>query len=124
MKEKLKAAGVEMVFLVLALAFLAAFFLAAPRGEKDVFPFFTVEFSGAPIEEIEETIQPVNINTASRQELETLPGVGAKLAEKILLWRQENGPFLAKEDLLLVDGLSENVYWGLIDYVVLWENDG
>ncbi len=122
MKEKLKAARVEIIFLVLTLAFLAAFFLAAPDGKSDDFPLFSVEVSGAE-GEAEETLQRVNINTASREELEMLPGIGEKLAKEIILWRQENGPFMEKEDLLQVDGLSEKIYFGLADYVILQDND-
>ena len=119
MKEKLKAVRVEIAFLVLTLAFVSAFFLVKTEGEKTDFPLFSVEISGASEEEKAEEVQVVNINTASAAQLQGLPGVGDKLAEEIVLWRQENGPFLAKEDLLLVKGLGESVYGGLVDYITL-----
>ena len=119
MKEKLNAARVEIAFLVLTVLFLAAFFLAGSIGEKDVFPLFSVAVSGVSAEEDETAVQMVNINTASCEELQTLPGVGEKLAEKIVLWRQKNGPFMDKEELLLVDGLGKSVYYSLADYVTL-----
>jgi len=119
MKEKLRTVRVEIGFLALTLAFLAAFFLVRTEGEKTVFPLFHVEISGALEEEKAEAVQLVNINTASAAELESLPGVGEKLAEEIILWRQENGPFLTKEDLLLVKGLGESLYSGLVDYIIL-----
>jgi competence ComEA-like helix-hairpin-helix protein len=48
----------------------------------------------------------VNINTASKNELETLPGIGGGLAERIIDHRTKYGPFRKPEHLLLVDGIS------------------
>lgn len=49
----------------------------------------------------------VNINTALVAELETLPGVGTKTAERIIEYRQKNGPFKRVEELMNVRGLGE-----------------
>jgi competence protein ComEA len=49
----------------------------------------------------------VNINTALVPELETLPGVGTKTAERIIEYRQKNGPFKKVEELMNVRGLGE-----------------
>ena len=118
MKEKLKGARIELAFFALTVAFLAVFFFVDFGAEKDVFPSFSVAVTGAAEKKTEE-IRTVNINAASCEELETLPGVGEKLAGKIVLWRQENGPFTQKEDLLLVDGLSEKIYYELVDHITL-----
>jgi len=53
---------------------------------------------------------PINLNTATREELEGLPGVGAVTAEKIVSYRQTNGPFLQTEDLLNVRGIGEKKF--------------
>lgn len=50
---------------------------------------------------------PVNINTASAQQLDTLPGVGPKLAARIVEYRQKNGAFKKVEDLMNVQGIGE-----------------
>ena len=42
----------------------------------------------------------VNINTASATEIATLPGVGAKMAARIIEYRQKNGPFKKVEEIL------------------------
>ena len=52
---------------------------------------------------------PVCINTASPEELETLPGIGPKLAERIVAYREENGPFTTVEELCEVSGIGEKV---------------
>ncbi len=49
----------------------------------------------------------VNINTASIEELETLPHIGRKIAEAIIKSRTENGPFRRPEHLMLIRGISE-----------------
>jgi competence protein ComEA len=49
----------------------------------------------------------VAINTASETDLETLPGVGPVLAERIVSYRDTNGPFQTPEDLLDVPGIGE-----------------
>ena len=49
----------------------------------------------------------VNINTASVTEFATLPGVGAKMAARIIEYRQKNGPFKKVEELMNVRGIGE-----------------
>lgn len=49
----------------------------------------------------------VNLNTASSAELETLPGVGARMAARIIEYRQKKGPFKKIEELMNVQGIGE-----------------
>ncbi len=49
----------------------------------------------------------VNINTASASDIETLPGIGAKTAARIVEYRQKNGPFKKIEDLMNIRGIGE-----------------
>jgi len=49
----------------------------------------------------------VSLNTATLDELDTLPGVGPVTAQKILDWREANGAFSAVEELLEVDGIGD-----------------
>ncbi len=49
----------------------------------------------------------VNINTAAAADLESLPGIGAKTAARIIEHRQKNGPFKKIEELMNVRGVGE-----------------
>ena len=50
----------------------------------------------------------VNINNASIKELETLPDIGTKTAEKIIEHREKFGKFRKPEHIILVSGISDN----------------
>ena len=60
----------------------------------------------------DEPMQPtaanaININTASAEEIEKLPGIGRKTAEAIVRFREESGPFRRVEHLMQIRGVSE-----------------
>ena len=59
-----------------------------------------------PSELIIENTPPLDINQATREELERLPGLGAVLVQRILAYRQENGPFQQIEELQRVRGIG------------------
>jgi competence ComEA-like helix-hairpin-helix protein len=50
--------------------------------------------------------QPVNINTATSEELQLVPGIGPATAQKILQMRKSYGPFKSVDDLLAIRGLG------------------
>lgn len=51
--------------------------------------------------------EPINLNEASVEELQTLPGVGPKMAERIIAHREENGPFSSVDELDEVKGIGQ-----------------
>lgn len=61
----------------------------------------------------------VNLNTASQEVLESLPGVGPVTAAKILAWRSEHGGFTAVEELLDVAGIGPKTLAELAPHVTL-----
>ncbi len=50
---------------------------------------------------------PIDINKASVEELQELPGVGPSLAQRIVEFREEHGPFASVDELLKVRGIGE-----------------
>ena len=52
---------------------------------------------------------PLNINTATAAQLETLDGIGPVLAQRIVEYREANGPFASVEGLLEVKGLGPGI---------------
>jgi competence protein ComEA len=53
---------------------------------------------------------PVNLNTATQAQLEALPGVGPKAAERLIEYRKQNGSFKKVEDLMNVKGFGEKTF--------------
>ena len=53
---------------------------------------------------------PINLNTATVAQLETIPGIGKATAERILEYRQKNGGFKKVEDLMNVRGIGEKSF--------------
>lgn len=62
-------------------------------------------------------ISKVNINLASQSDLETLPGIGPSLAQRILEYRKENGKFQKIEDIQNVKGIGDAKYNKIKDYL-------
>lgn len=52
----------------------------------------------------------VNLNTATSPELQQLPGIGAKVAARIVEYRQKKGPFKKIEELMNVQGIGEKTF--------------
>ncbi|MBZ5640535.1 MAG: helix-hairpin-helix domain-containing protein [Acidobacteriia bacterium] len=60
---------------------------------------------------------PVDVNTASAAQLETVPGIGKALAQRIVEFREKNGPFGEVDDLVKVRGIGEKSIQRLKPYL-------
>ena len=61
----------------------------------------------------------VNINTATSEQLDTLPGVGPVTAQKILDWRGAHGAFSSVDELLEIDGIGDKTLAEIAPHVTL-----
>ena len=88
-----------MVRLLASLA-LAAVFAAHPRAQA-------AQTAAPARTEAKPAPATINLNTATAAELEKLPGIGQKVAARIVEYRQKNGPFKKIEELMNVRGVGE-----------------
>ena len=66
-----------------------------------------------------ESALPLNINVASASELEKLPGVGKVIAERIVAYRAEYGPFRRPEHLMMVRGISDSKFRAILPMIAV-----
>ena len=59
----------------------------------------------------------VNLNTATKEELMTIPGVGESKADSIVQYREEIGKFQTIEDIMNVSGIKEGLFQKIKDYI-------
>ena len=107
----------RVLLMMLAVVALAA--LPAAAQEKPRAPAKTP----AAARSAASAAAPVNLNTATLAQLQTLPGIGAKAAQRILEYRQKNGSFKKPEDLMNVKGIGEKSFLKLKPLLVVSEPD-
>jgi competence protein ComEA len=61
----------------------------------------------------------VNLNTASASQLEAVPGIGSKMAQRIVEYRQKNGAFKKIEELMNVKGIGEKSFLKLKAHITV-----
>ncbi len=83
-------------------------------------PAVTTAATHAPQEETAPT-EPaiININTATSEQLQTLPGIGPVLADRIIAYREKNGTFESVGELMNVSGIGEKKLEAIWDFVTI-----
>ena len=61
----------------------------------------------------------ININTGTKEELISIPGIGESRAESIIKYREENGDFTSIEDILLVSGIGTSLFEKMREYITV-----
>ncbi|MFA5833971.1 MAG: helix-hairpin-helix domain-containing protein [Bacteroidota bacterium] len=114
----------QMVFLFLSLVFLAG--VAVKAYKAYIVPQEPIQYDysvGDSVFNAKSTMllndsatgqiksaQKINLNTATKTELMTLPGVGESTAERIMLYREEKGTFKRTDELKNIKGIGEKKF--------------
>ncbi len=83
------------------------------------FGFLLSSFSFAQSASQAKGTKKININTASLAELQKLPRVGAKIAQRIIDYRKQHGNFKRVEDIMKVRGIGERTFLKLKDLITV-----
>ncbi len=75
--------------------------LSMEMGVSDL----TVEYE--PTDTLNSSKTPIQLNTATLEQLMSIPGIGPSYAEKIMAWRNKNGAFTSLDQLLEIKGIGE-----------------
>lgn len=70
-------------------------------------------------EELKSIQDKINLNVATESELRSIDGIGEKLAKRIIDKRDSIGRFTAVEQLLEIEGIGENIFDKIKDYVTV-----
>ena len=95
---------------------------AAKLQDEQMIVILTEEEWSAREEAVNEDISgkedpTVNLNTADVSDLCSLPGIGESKAKEIITYREKNGAFRKKEDVMQVTGIKENLYRRICDLI-------
>ena len=95
-------------------AFMLMFMLALVSGTARVFAAPAATAKAAQSE-----ARPIDLNTADSAALESVPGIGKSLSQRILAFREKNGAFQSVDDLLKVQGIGEKSIQKLRPYLTV-----
>ncbi len=127
MERQEKFGKVHFVLLALTIAFLGALTWAAVSDRAAVpEDTYRVTTERSIPEETERTLPsgPVDINTATAEQLQELMGIGPVLAQAIVDYRTEHGPFQSVDELLEVSGIGEAKLANIRDEVTIQGGEG
>jgi competence protein ComEA len=120
-----KASLALIIFTLLFTTFAGGFFLGRNLNHSkvtvSVLKSVTEPSPQQTIPDVTVSTEPaqVDLNTATKDQLAALPGIGDTLAQRILDYRQENGPFQSIADLANVSGIGDKKLEALLEYITV-----
>ena len=131
----MKNTGIFWLVLILciALAFTAGLFIGRNANHTDISFCYPVDETTLPEDTSVSTLPedttlpptsevlsgPININTATCEELQTLPGIGEVLAQRIVAYREENGNFNSVQEIVNVSGIGTKKLEDILDLITV-----
>ena len=113
-----------VLILCISLAFTAGLFIGRNANHTDISlssrPTETDTSTETSSQQSSDVITGlININTATCEELQTLPGIGEVIARRIVDYREENGNFQTVQDIAQVDGIGAKRLEAIIDLITV-----
>lgn len=111
-----KSKHIKIIIFIAALILLTCVGAVIERFEGDPFTIEKIQVEENTIVDVSPTAEPqvlyekININTADRELLCTLKGIGEFTADKIIAYRTEHGDFGAIEEIMNVSGIGEKTF--------------
>ncbi len=119
--QKGKVTKSEVLLLGITAVFLCGLLLLS-RQDRTVEAGITVETEKqVSQEEILPDLSPLNLNAATAEELQKLPGIGEALAERIVRYRTEQGRFQTIEELMNVSGIGQGKFDAVKELIAVEE---
>ncbi len=118
-----KREGAILLTASLFVAFTAGWFLhgasAAQPIRVETERTLTAAVAVLPSAPPESGRESIDLNTATAEQLQTLPGIGEKRAADIVADREKNGPYRFPEEITRVKGIGEETVAALLEYVTV-----
>ena len=115
----MKKAGYALIIITVAICILACGILIGRNLNRSSITLVSTTGTSPDSTSQETTSKKININAASVEELTLLPGIGNTLAQRIVNYRTDFGPFRSKTDLCNVEGIGEKKLLKLLDYITI-----
>lgn len=112
-------ATLKFILVLLSFALLLFSFSCVRRQRENISNEQITTDSQKEVTSINPTPPRININTASADELEKLPGIGKALAARIVEHREKYGPFRRPEHLIMLRGMSDKRFRALRDLIAV-----
>jgi len=125
MKARLSLAQERGLIILIAIGIIASglALLVPSFAHRSKITIAPIELTGAKVLRPTFLDSPplIDLNTAGIDELKTLPGIGEVLAQRIVNYRSEHGPFKSLDELTNVSGIGKSVIERISDLVTLEE---
>ena len=129
-EDYLKLSKAEIIAIVITVIFIALAFISflLDRDESAAVTISSSRTASAETSDLPSSSAPspevspfalVNINTATAQELCTLPGIGETLSGRIIAYRNEHGLFKSTDEIMSVSGIGSKTYENLKSYITI-----
>lgn len=93
--------------------------ISAATTAAENIPLVSEDNIVSPVGSSEPTAALININTASKEELKSLSGIGDAYAERIIEYREQNGGFDSIEEIMEISGIGESKFEAIKDLITI-----